>query len=716
MAKKSKSAYEYMNEISIDNYLKCPICTDPFLDPVSTPCKHTFCRRCIVTWLELHKTSCPSCREILSKEDLTSISVIFIHGMLNEILVKCTLCDEINLQRGNFQNHINNLCPKADVSCSINNDTSCSWIGSRDQLEIHQSKCKIYQSKLMSNTNCIKDQRSKTLTVDRKENVVNESTNPRELELEDYIIRSADWLIELSERLMINSDMSIVVEQAIIRKQCTILILSENHIDASGALILAKALSNNTSLIRLELQYDCIGDRGVDYLADALSVNKCLKVLDLRDNNITHEGARHLANMLKKNQTLTSLLLNSNHIDDRGVRLLADALIDNTSLRQLSLFQTKEIRSRREEDEFAENDLRQFQEKINKLRQSFERLNQPNNIKVITSQIGQVDWNRLISVEKQQERVVLRSSHIDIGATWSPNGTTVAGDSEQGNRLNQLNSPQGICVDNEDQVVYIADWCNHRIMKWKFDLTDGEIVAGGNGAGNRMDQLNNPLDVIIDKETDNLIICDSGNQRVVQWPCRNASRGQTIISNIDCRGLAMDDNRFLYVSNYNKSEVQRWRIGDSQGTVVAGGNGKGIHLNQLNGPQYVFVDQDHSVYISDMNNYRVMKWLQGAQEGIIVAGGQGKGNTLSQLSSPYGVIVDPLGTVYVADCGNHQIVRWSNGAKEGTVIVGGNGCGNKPNQLNYPVGFSFDQYGNLYVSDNGNSRIQLFNINTNSRS
>ncbi|CAF1364735.1 unnamed protein product, partial [Rotaria sordida] len=251
---------------------------------------------------------------------------------------------------------------------------------------------------------------------------------------------------------------------------------------------------------------------------------------------------------------------------------------------------------------------------------------------------------------------VLRSSHIDIGATWSPNGTTVAGDSEQGNRLNQLNSPQGICVDNEDQVVYIADWCNHRIMKWKFDLTNGEIVAGGNGAGNRMDQLNNPLDVIIDKETDNLIICDSGNQRVVQWPCRNASRGQTIISNIDCRGLAMDDNRFLYVSNYNKSEVQRWRIGDSQGTVVAGGNGKGIHLNQLNGPQYVFVDQDHSVYISDMNNYRVMKWLQGAQEGIIVAGGQGKGNTLSQLSSPYGVIVDPLGTVYVADCGNHQIL------------------------------------------------------------
>ncbi|CAF3013467.1 unnamed protein product [Rotaria sp. Silwood2] len=163
-----------MNEISIDNYLKCPICTDPFLDPVSTPCEHTFCRQCILTWLELSKTSCPSCRETLSKKDLTSISVIFIHGMLNEIQVKCTLCGAINLQRGNFQNHINNLCPKADVSCSTNSDTSCSWIGSRDQLEIHQSECQTYQSQLIRNTNCVKDQRTETLNVNRRENPTNE--------------------------------------------------------------------------------------------------------------------------------------------------------------------------------------------------------------------------------------------------------------------------------------------------------------------------------------------------------------------------------------------------------------------------------------------------------------------------------------------------------------------------------------------------------------
>ncbi|CAM2716860.1 unnamed protein product [Rotaria socialis] len=371
---------------------------------------------------------------------------------------------------------------------------------------------------------------------------------------------------------------------------------------------------------------------------------------------------------------------------------------------------TQEIRSRREEDEFAENDLRQFREKINKLQQSFKQLARPNNVNVIASQIGQVDWNRLICVDKQQETILLRSASIDINATWSNNGITVAGGNGQGNRLNQLNSPQGICVDNEDQSFYITDWCNHRIMKWPSNGKTGQVVAGGNGAGNSMNQLNNPLDIIVDKERDNLIICDSGNQRVMLWSCRNAPSGQTIISNIDCRGLAMDNNGFLYVSDYKNNEVKRWRIGESEGIVVAGGNGKGNRLDQLNGAQYIFVDRDRSVYVSDMNNYRVMKWIEGAKEGIVVAGGRGKGNDLTQLSSPYGVIVDQSDTVYVVDCGSHRIVRWPNGAIEGSVVVGGNSCGDKTNQLNYPVGFSFDRFGNLFVADNGNSRIQKFNI------
>ncbi|CAF1285787.1 unnamed protein product, partial [Rotaria sordida] len=200
--------------------------------------------------------------------------------------------------------------------------------------------------------------------------------------------------------------------------------------------------------------------------------------------------------------------------------------------------------------------------------------------------------------------------------------------------------------------------------------TNGRVVAGGNGKGNRLDQLYGPSDVLIDKETDSLIICDPENRRVVRWSRRSGTtQGEILIDNISCRGLAMDDQRYLYISDDEKHEVRRYQIGDKNGTLVAGGNGKGAGLNQLKFPTYLFVDQQQTVYVSDCDNHRVMKWNKGAKEGIVVAGGQGHGNALTQLSHPQGLFVDTLGTIYVADSWNHRVMRWPKGAKQGTVIV-----------------------------------------------
>ncbi|CAF4328367.1 unnamed protein product, partial [Rotaria sordida] len=151
--------------------------------------------------------------------------------------------------------------------------------------------------------------------------------------------------------------------------------------------------------------------------------------------------------------------------------------------------------------------------------------------------------------------------------------------------------------------------------------TNGQVVAGGDGLGNRLNQLNQPTDVLIDKETDSLIICELGNRRVVRWSRRSgAAQGEILIHNIRCLGLAMDDQRYLYISHTDKNEVRRYQIGDKNGTLVAGGNGKGAGLNQLNYPTYIFVDQQQTVYVSDRDNHRVMKWNKGAKEGIVVAG------------------------------------------------------------------------------------------------
>ncbi|CAF0912673.1 unnamed protein product [Adineta steineri] len=288
---------------------------------------------------------------------------------------------------------------------------------------------------------------------------------------------------------------------------------------------------------------------------------------------------------------------------------------------------------------------------------------------------------------------------------WKQSGVNVAGGNGKGQELNQLNHPFGIFIDKKKNI-FIADCWNHRIIEWKYDTKEGQIIAGGNGKGTRMDQLNHPTDVIVDQQSHSIIIADHVNRRVIQWINQ---KQQILIENIDCARLATDKHGFLYVSDYKKNEVRRWKIGEynTKGIVVAVGNKQGTQLNQLNSPTFIFVDEDQSVYVSDYANHRIMKWRKDAKEGRIVAGGNGQGRNRNQLHHPQGVAVDVFDRIYVADFGNDRVMRWCEGQGEGEIVVDENGKGN---QLNYPRGLSFDNEGNLYVADCDNNRIQKFEI------
>jgi sugar lactone lactonase YvrE len=297
-------------------------------------------------------------------------------------------------------------------------------------------------------------------------------------------------------------------------------------------------------------------------------------------------------------------------------------------------------------------------------------------------------------------------------ARWTQQGTTVAGGHGDGAGFQQFCRPRGLVVDDDD-TVFVADWENHRIMAWKKGDNEGHVVAGGPEPGNGLHQLNLPTDVLIDKATNSLIISDCRNRRVVRWPLSNGTRGELLVDSICCYGLAMDKQGYLYVSDVEKHEVRRFQRADTKGTVVAGRNGEGGSLHQLNKPFYIFVDEEQSLYVSDFWNHRVMKWVKGAKEGIVVAGGKGHGEELTQLNGPYGVWVDDVDTVYVAEGNNHRITRWPKDETRGVVVVGGNTLGNAANKFNYPIGLSFDCRGNMYVADEYNHRVQQFKLEQN---
>lgn len=76
----------------------------------------------------------------------------------------------------------------------------------------------------------------------------------------------------------------------------------------------------------------------------------------------------------------------------------------------------------------------------------------------------------------------------------------------------------------------------------------------------------------------------------------------------------------------------KWVKGSNSGKIVAGGNGQGDRLNQLNSPTGVFVTDDESIFVTGFNKHRVTKWDKGSDYGVLVAGGNGMGSDLNQLN------------------------------------------------------------------------------------
>jgi sugar lactone lactonase YvrE len=213
-----------------------------------------------------------------------------------------------------------------------------------------------------------------------------------------------------------------------------------------------------------------------------------------------------------------------------------------------------------------------------------------------------------------------------------------------------------------------------------------------------------------------------------------------------------------YVLDKGNNRVREITAGATAGTIVAGGNGAGAGLGQLDGPSGLTVDDSGNIFIADTNNHRAVQWAPDMAQGYWVAGHGGQGSAQNQLDSPADVVVDSSGDIYVADTmndrvmkytklsgyygnpipcagfggtgpadnqldgptslaldedlvltiadtNNHRVVEYQSGATEGTVVAGGNGQGSGPDQLDSPRGVEMDADGALFVSDTNNHRV-----------
>ena len=339
-----------------------------------------------------------------------------------------------------------------------------------------------------------------------------------------------------------------------------------------------------------------------------------------------------------------------------------------------------------------------------------------------------------------------RIRRVDAGGTIS----TIAGNGQGGYTGDggpafeaQLNVPAGVAVDNAGNV-YIADLINNRIRRVDASGTittvagTGDGGYSGDGAPANLAQLNNPIDLELDR-AGNLYIADLMNNRIRRV---DASGTITTVAGTGDEGysgdgeaadratldypsaVAVDYSGNIYIADYYNDRIRRV---DSLGiiTTIAGtgnvgysGDGGPAVEAQLNRPDGVAVDETGNLYITDAGNDRVRRVNPGQTITTIAGigetgyGGDGGLAIEAQLFHPSGIAVDGTGNLYIADTDNHRVRRVDT-AGTITTIAGngdegysGDGRLAVDAQLANPEGVALDGTGNLYITDRYNHRVR----------
>ncbi|XP_062856551.1 ligand of Numb protein X 2b [Trichomycterus rosablanca] len=101
--------YEYQDEV--DDELVCHICLQPLLQPVDTPCGHTYCLQCLSSFLH-DQDFCPVDRQRIALQQCRSASLL-VRNLLDKLTVLCPFHGECqqSMQRCELQPHLQNRCP-----------------------------------------------------------------------------------------------------------------------------------------------------------------------------------------------------------------------------------------------------------------------------------------------------------------------------------------------------------------------------------------------------------------------------------------------------------------------------------------------------------------------------------------------------------------------------------------------------------------------------
>jgi peptidylamidoglycolate lyase len=223
-----------------------------------------------------------------------------------------------------------------------------------------------------------------------------------------------------------------------------------------------------------------------------------------------------------------------------------------------------------------------------------------------------------------------------------------------------LNFPHMLDID-ADNMLWIADRNNHRVLKLNKDLNTVALQLGTTGEkGMDATHFNLPADVAWTKNGDIFVVDGYGNNRVAKFS---------------------KDGKF----------IKSWGSGpEAPGTA----DGQ-FHL-----PHSIVVDYTDRLYVLDRENHRVQ---------IFDANGNFLGKW-TDVGNPWGITIKRDGGrdgfAYLTDHATEQIFKVT--MKDGKIVAKWGSRGQGPGQFDWAHDIAVDSKGAVYVSDTYGQRIQKF--------
>lgn len=281
-------------------------------------------------------------------------------------------------------------------------------------------------------------------------------------------------------------------------------------------------------------------------------------------------------------------------------------------------------------------------------------------------------------------------------ATWNATATTFADNTIVGT------NPWSVFV-NTNNTIYVVNQQKNWIRVW----SPGSSVPTGNISGS----FNTPYSFYITDNSDIYIDNGQNNKRIDKLLANSTLSVPAMYMCGACYGVFVDINNNLYCSMYDSHQVVAKSLNNRLNvwSVVAGTGTLGSASNMLYYPRGIYVDSNLNLYVSDYYNDRIQMFPYGQLNGTAVVGDSAPG-TIS-IDGPTALTMDANGYLFISDTWHHRII--GGGPYGYRCIASCSGGGGLATQLSFPAGLSFDSYGNLYVADWGNSRIQMFFLTQN---